>query len=65
MAFCSWLYYYVLFTFLISFNLLPYYRLCVFFSAVISVAVYHSGCYIEYLLKLHDGARAFPVHAIW
>ncbi|XP_064390496.1 ammonium transporter 2-like isoform X2 [Halichondria panicea] len=31
---------------------------------VISVAVYHSGCYIEYLLKLHDGARAFPVHAI-
>ena len=34
-------------------------------SAVISVAVYHLGCFIEYLLGLHDGARVFPVHAVW
>jgi ammonia channel protein AmtB len=30
----------------------------------LTVLFYHGGCYIEYLLKLHDGARVFPVHAV-
>ena len=30
----------------------------------LTVGFYHLGCYIEYLLKLHDGARVFPVHAV-
>ena len=34
-------------------------------TAVISVGFYHLGCFIEYLLRLHDGARVFPVHAMW
>ena len=30
----------------------------------LTVLFYHGGCFIEYLLKLHDGARVFPVHAV-
>jgi ammonia channel protein AmtB len=30
----------------------------------VTIAVYHLGCYIEYLLGLHDGARVFPVHGM-
>ena len=32
--------------------------------AALTVLFYHGGCFIEYLLKLHDGARVFPVHAV-
>lgn len=33
-------------------------------DTALTVLFYHGGCYIEYLLKLHDGARVFPVHAV-
>ena len=33
--------------------------------AVITVAVYHFGCFIEYAMRVHDGARVFPVHGMW
>ena len=33
--------------------------------AVFTVLFYHIGCVIEYALGLHDGARVFPVHAMW
>jgi ammonia channel protein AmtB len=29
-----------------------------------TVFIYHIGCFIEYCLGLHDGARVFPVHAV-
>jgi ammonia channel protein AmtB len=29
-----------------------------------TVFIYHTGCFIEYCLGLHDGARVFPVHAV-
>ena len=32
---------------------------------VITIIVYHLGCFIEYIFRLHDGARVFPVHGMW
>lgn len=32
---------------------------------VITIIIYHLGCFIEYIFRLHDGARVFPVHGMW
>ena len=32
--------------------------------SVLTIAFYHLGCFFEYLLGLHDGARVFPVHGV-
>ena len=34
-------------------------------TLVLTIAIYHGGCLIEYFLGLHDGARVFPVHGMW
>ena len=39
--------------------------LCTLFYEVFTIFFYHCGCGIVYKLKLHDGARVFPVHAVW
>lgn len=31
---------------------------------VLTVGVYHLGCFIEYILRIYDGARVFPVHGM-
>lgn len=35
------------------------------FNVVVTVAVYHLGCYIEHLLGIYDGGKVFPVHGMW
>ena len=35
------------------------------FYEVLTILFYHCGCYIVYILDLHDGARVFPVHGVW
>ena len=32
---------------------------------VLTVVFYHLGCMLEFSLGIHDGARVFPVHAVW
>ena len=32
---------------------------------VLTTFIYHIGCFIEYAMRLHDGARVFPVHGMW
>ena len=41
--------------------------MCILFpliSTALTVLFYHMGCYLEYRIGIHDGARVFPVHAI-
>ena len=42
------------------------YTVCAYyFCKVLTIFWYHVGCWLEYVMKLHDGARVVPVHAVW